>query len=461
MAGLGAGIRLAQFGQRVLIVEKHHAPGGLNSFYFKAGRKFDVGLHALTNYVPPQVKGTPLGRICRQLRIDREAFELSEQISSRIAFPGLSLSFTNDFRLLENEVAQAFPKEIDGFRRLAAQIASCDYFDSRQAGFSTRQIIADYLREPLLVDMLLCPLLYYGSARENDIDFDQFVILFKSIYQEGFARPLGGVRQIIRVLIDRYREVGGHRKMKCAVRRLHAEGDRIVAVELDTGVHLTAGKIFSTIGHRETLHLCHPELQTSEVLDRRLSFVETISILDRTPRDFGWQETIVFFNDAERFEYRQPEETLVDGRSGVICFPNNYRYPDGMELPEGIFRITALANYRRWKALDSASYRAAKEEWFSRLRQQALRFLTPVPENKVEAATLVRDMFTPLTIEKYTGHLEGAVYGAPAKFRDGKTEWSNLYLAGTDQGMLGIVGALHSGITVANWYGLGATPRSF
>ncbi len=123
MSGLAAGIRLAHFGKRVCIFERHNAVGGLNGFYSTAGRKFDVGLHAMTNFVKPGVKGTPLTKLLRQLRIDRDEFALCEQKQSRVAFgPAgeLSLRFTNDFAVLEAEVATRFPTEIDGFRRLVA-----------------------------------------------------------------------------------------------------------------------------------------------------------------------------------------------------------------------------------------------------------------------------------------------------------------------------------------------------
>ena len=43
MSGLGAGLRLALAGKKVLIVEQHNAIGGLNSFYLKDGIKYDVG----------------------------------------------------------------------------------------------------------------------------------------------------------------------------------------------------------------------------------------------------------------------------------------------------------------------------------------------------------------------------------------------------------------------------------
>ena len=79
MSGLAAGIRLAHFGKKVCIFERHNAIGGLNSFYSQGGRKFDVGLHALTNFVRPGVKGTPLTKLLRQLRIDRAEFALWNQ----------------------------------------------------------------------------------------------------------------------------------------------------------------------------------------------------------------------------------------------------------------------------------------------------------------------------------------------------------------------------------------------
>jgi phytoene dehydrogenase-like protein len=59
-------------------------------------------------------------------------------------------------------------------------------------------------------------------------------------------------------------------------------------------------------------------------------------------------------------------------------------------------------------------------------------------------------MFTPRTIYRYTWHDNGAVYGAPRKFLDGRTQFENLYICGTDQGYVGIVGSILSGILVAN-----------
>ena len=65
-------------------------------------------------------------------------------------------------------------------------------------------------------------------------------------------------------------------------------------------------------------------------------------------------------------------------------------------------------------------------------------------------AVIDTDMFTPRTIRKFTGHENGSVYGAPQKNKSGRTHLDNLFLCGTDQGFLGIIGAMLSGITMVN-----------
>src|SRR5579859_7979083 len=98
-SGLAAGIRLAHFGRRVCIIEKHSVWGGLNSFYKKDGHHFDTGLHALTNWVKPEPSTgprLPLQRIARQLRFSLDELELCPQSFSEIRFGDASLGFRSE-----------------------------------------------------------------------------------------------------------------------------------------------------------------------------------------------------------------------------------------------------------------------------------------------------------------------------------------------------------------------------
>jgi len=280
------------------------------------------------------------------------------------------------------------------------------------------------------------------------MDFYQFAIMFKSIFLEGFARPFEGVRRLTKILLDRCRKTGVKRKMKCGVRNLLVEGNRVTGIVLDNGATVTADRVLSSAGDLETRRLWQNQPIDDDHPDAgRLSFVETISVLDSEPAELGWGDTIVFFNDTERFHYEVPSN-LVDPRSGVICFPNNFQYGEE-RMEEGWFRVTCLANYRQWRDLAEEQYRQRKDEWFEKISAAAMKFLPPV-EGGIARRVRTRDMFTPRTIKRYTEHFNGAVYGAPKKRKDGRTELENLFLCGTDQGFLGIVGAMLSGISMAN-----------
>jgi phytoene dehydrogenase-like protein len=410
----------------------------------------------MTNFVRPGVKGTPLGKLLRQLRIERDEFALCEQQQSRIAFGPhgeTSLRFTNDFAVFEGEVAQHFPTQADGFRQLVAAVRTYNDVSLDTVPVSARTVVRQHITDPLLEDMLFCPLMYYGSATEHDMEFGQFVIMFKALFLEGFARPFEGVRVILRVLLEKYRAAGGERRMKCGVQKIVTHADRATALVLEGGDEITADHVISSIGAPETERLVAAGGGEPPSAPGPLSFVETISILDRQPAALGWgTDTIVFFNDSARFTYER-STGQVDPRSGVICIPNNFDYGADRVLPEGIFRVTCLANYEQWAHLPEETYRADKTRWFAAVQRSARRFLPPLAsDGALAAATVTTDMFTPRTITKFTGHLGGAIYGAAVKHRQGRTALGNVYLCGTDQGFLGIVGAMLSGISMANYH---------
>jgi phytoene dehydrogenase-like protein len=442
MSGLAAGIRLAHFDQRVCILERHSKIGGLNSFYRLHGRTYDVGLHAVTNYAPKGARRGPLTRLLRQLRLTWDELAFSPQVGSTIRFPGVSLDFNNDFELFESEVHRHFPRQKDNLRRLLAELVDYQKFAEAAGRRSARRIVSRVIDDPLLVEMIFCPVLFYGGARPGDMDFGQFSVLFRSIFLEGLARPFPGVRLILKKLAGKFRELGGELRLRSGVSRITVRNGAAQNVVLDDGTELAARRVLSSAGWVETMRLCDGADRAGPHQPGRLSFLESISVLDAPPKDLGLDRTIVFFNDSETFHYERPQE-LADLRSGVICCPNNFHYD--RPLPEGIVRITALANYPRWAGLDGPSYRQEKHRWHDRMVASAVRFVPDFRSSVIDA-----DTFTPRTIRGYTGHENGAVYGAPEKHPDGTTHLKNLFICGTDQGLVGIIGSIISGITIAN-----------
>lgn len=445
MSGLAAGIRLAHYDQRVCILERHTTIGGLNSFYRLRGRDYDVGLHALTNITPKGTRKGPLARMLRQLRLSWDDLAISPQLGSEIAFPSARLQFNNDLDLLRTEVARAFPGEVDNFEQLIAAVVEYDDLSDQYAAVSARQRLGEIIGEPLLIEMLFCPLMFYGSAREHDMDWGQFSIMFRSIFMEGLGRPQAGVRLILKHLVRKFRALGGELKLRSGVSRLEVENGRVSRVVLDSGEVLEASRVLSSAGWCETMRMCNDGTPvTATRSPGRLSFCETIAILDRQPRELGHDRTITFYNDHEQFSWTVPTEPC-DLRSGVICSPNNFDYDQ--PLGEGVMRITALANFDYWQGLNEHDYRLEKLRWYDRITASAVRFVPDYRQRVVDT-----DMFTPTTIVRFTGHDNGAVYGAPDKKLDGRTHLDNLFICGTDQGFVGIIGSILSGISMANMH---------
>jgi phytoene dehydrogenase-like protein len=330
MSGLAAGIRLATAGKRVAILERHSLWGGLNSFFKRGGRRYDTGLHALTNYVPRGTPGAPLTKVLRQLRIPYEALRLAPQSRSETVFRVggelVRLEFGNGLDLLRASVARRFPGEVGGFDRLVAALP--DYGDAPREGETARGKVREHVRDPLLAEMLLVAPFFYGCASEHDLPWSDFAVLFRSIHLEGMAYPRGGIKTVLDLLVERFRAEGGELRMRSGVARIECGGGAARGVVLDDGTELEAEQIYSSAGLVETRTLCGaPASRADEGDVGRLSFVETCSVLSRPARELGHDATITFFNDGERFRYARPEG-LIDVASGVITSTGNYLHDD-------------------------------------------------------------------------------------------------------------------------------------
>jgi phytoene dehydrogenase-like protein len=293
------------------------------------------------------------------------------------------------------------------------------------------------------------------------MDWGQFVIMFTAIYDQGFCRPAAGVRRFIQLLQKRAEEEGvkilyGHEVKHIII----DEQDRVKGVLLTNERSFYGKAIYSSMGHVETSLCCERwEEKRSRPARSTFSFCEAIFFLKECPTTWGMKDTIAFVNREDVFSYRCPED-FINQQSAVICCPNLYGDQQDVHScdaheSEGVLRVTFLANPQRWCSMDRQSpiYRQKKEY----VKQEALKIIQDFYPAFETSAVVYSDIFTPHTIHRYTKHDYGNVYGSPEKVKNGKTPYEGLYLIGTDQGFLGIVGATLSGISMANYYGLGGS----
>ncbi len=441
LSGIAAGIRASRFGKKTLLLEQHVIPGGLNSYYTRQGQLLETGLHAMTNYAVAGEKRAPLNILFRQLKLSRKSFKTHQQRSSEVRFPNTSLRFSNERQLLEQEIASKFPGSIDRFLVLKKQIEAYDAF-AAAPWKSARGFLSEMLGNKELEEMLLLPLMVYGNAEEHDMDLAQFVIMFRAVFEDGFFRPEGTIRDFLTLLLDQYNGFGGEIRYRSPVNEICKKDGRACGVKLDDGTVITADAVLSTVGMPETIRLVGWDLPL-EQYGGRMSFMETVSVLSsQAAGKIDDSQTIIFYNHREILTYQQPDDYL-DPSWGVICFPENF---EGLQA-SGDFQIrtTNGANYALWQQRAQDEYKQQKELWTEVAVKSAEKVIGPYGQY-----VTYQDSFTPLTIERFTRKAGGAIYGSPVKVKDGCTPWPNLFIAGTDQGYLGIVGAMLSGVTVVN-----------
>lgn len=446
LSGLAAAVRCSRYVSDILLVEKHNRLGGLNSYYYRNKRLFETGLHAITNYAEATAKKAPLNKLLRQLKIKRSSLSFCPQKKSEILFYNqTSLLFSNDFELLRSEIEQKFPTAAPRFDIMLQKLALVNPFNTGEF-VSAKSFLLETLQDKLLTEMLLCPLMYYGSSVENDMDLGQFSIMFQAIFREGMFRPDGTIKDFIDILKNAFLEDGGTLRKNCDVTKIITEGSHVKGIELASGDIIEADYVLSTIGHHETLDLLGNKTDLTEHEQGRLGFIESIFELPREktthlPKD----TTITFFNTAPQFSYQQTQKT-ADIDSGVICFPQNF---SGLSQTDTVeVRSTHLASFAQWRDLKHTSEQAYQDE----KKRVAAKSAHCVEKfiGTFYSDTVYQDTFTPLTIKRYTSKIGGAIYGSPTKIKDGDIGFTNLFLAGTDQGFLGIVGSMLSGVSIVN-----------
>lgn len=442
LSGLAAGIRLAQFQSRVHLFECHTRAGGLNSYYTRGGTLVSAGLHTFTNTNPSNRKWGA-GLLARSLGIPFSAFGIRPPTKpSRICLGGTVLSFDVDRACLRESVASVFPGEIGAYDALVASVERIP--DPGWFGVSAAEVLGARIGNPHLVGMLLLPVLCYGGYR-RDVDFGIWSLVFRSLFLDGFGAP-PSMRHVVDCLVSRFAELGGHLHLGTPVSEIRVRDGVVRGVVTADGAVMEAEAVLSSAGLEESLRLAGcvgtEGAQGSggaEGAEReeRVSAVELVLGYDTPLEALGVGHTLSFLCAEDHL----PETLVGDADVCLVAAVDLYDHP-----PEAVhqIKISRFASGAAWG--DPVGYRAAKEAAAAGMERTLAGLYPGLGGGRV----CFRDCFTPETIRRYTGHDGGGIYGGTRKAFDGRTPVAGLYLIGNDQGGIGIMGSMISGIVMAN-----------
>lgn len=440
-SGLAAALRLGRFGKRVAVLEAHVVPGGLNSFYFRrpGASIYNAGLHTVTNFDASDPRWGR-GYLCRALDLAPEKFELKAPLlPARIVTPTRAVAFTAGGEDLFAELARLFPGDAHGLeefraRVLAKRVAPEDYATPAE------QVLESLLKSREAIDLLRIPVYLYGGYAERSVSWHVFRVIFRSLVMDGFCSPAN-----IKVLLDLFtaevKASGGAIFYRQRVAGFLRDGDKVAGVVTAEGAEYRAPHVISSMGEIETRQLLGEKVPAD---NDSISAFETTFVFDGPTREAGVESSLLFASDEQPFTWRIPRALPEKFEHFTVSAADCY---EGLEAtgPHHL-KVGTYVKGDAWIDLPAELY-AAKKAAHEAMLQERLRALMP----NVDFSRVVRtESATPRSVRRYTGHMNGAIYGASQKNFLGSVGLKNLTLCGNDRGGIGIMGAAINGVIAAN-----------
>lgn len=490
IGGLTTAALLARIhGRRVLVLERHSIIGGFTHEFHRKGRfAWDVGIHYIGQMerqeLPAQVFHLITGGRLQWARMP-DHFE-------RFVYPGLTFEVP---RGRENYIAALkaqFPAESEAIDRYFADLGKAGLWMGlwlaaagapptlggvvrtllgplgRLAMTTTRDYLEARFEDERLRALIVSQWGDYGLPPAQST-FGVHAIVAGHYFDGGYY-PVGGGGAIARAIVPTIEQAGGAVLGHREVCEILLEGDRAVGVRVRNTRRGQEGEevyhapvVVSAIGARPTYLrlLDHPSVAPMQArlraLEHGASAVTLYLGLDRPATEFGVKgENLWIFSDFDHDAARARGHETLDGRPRnlYVSFPS-LKNPEAVGHTAEIITFVDYAHFERWAAQPwkrrDADYLALKD----RISEGLLR-LADAHCPGLADAVVWKELSTPLSVEHFTAHPRGAIYGLPmTKERlelpglGVHTPIKGLFLSGADASSMGIFGALMGGVAAA------------
>jgi phytoene dehydrogenase-like protein len=487
MGGLTVASLMTQLkGWRVLVLERHFKLGGFtHSFARPGGRTWDVGLH----YVGGMDSAEPTRQMFDLITAGRVQWTKMVSPFEKFVYPDFTFEVPDSEEKYREALTARFPQERRAIETYFKDLhAAARWFGARimeqampaSAGrllrFVTRRreplalmTTAEYLDgrfcDPKLKAVLVSQWGDYGlPPSESAFAIHALVV---GSYLGGGYYPVGGAGTIAKS-VERIVDANGGR---CLVN--HPVNEILVSQGSAVGVRTTssgsaqeffAPVVVSDAGAYTTFcHLIPPGVPVPfrEDLERRAAghgFVTLYLAFKENPATLGFKgENHWIYDGYDHDALFHDRDGVLEGRPRA-CYLSLQSLKDPAATAHTA-EIIAFLDYEAVEAWKDEPWRNRGAEYEVLKRRVAEGLLEFVDRRYPGFQSLVDycEVSTPLTVEKFTGHLHGSVYGIPAtpdRFRlpylTVETPVQNLQLTGSDVASLGIAGAMMGGVVTSS-----------
>ncbi len=403
LAGLTLAKKLGSHGRKVLLLESHNKLGGFATWFRRNQGEhiFDVSLH-----------GFPIGmkKTCRKYWTKEIADNIKQVNKVRFINPqyNLETDFTKEdyTRIL----VEHFKIPRDTVEAFFHYLAHMNFYDDD--GMTNGELFKKFFGDRDDVTRFLLEPIVYANGSTLEDPAISYGIVFSNFMSKGVYIYRGGTDHMIGLMRDNLIETGVDIKLHSYVEEILVEGNQTRGVKLADGTYIEAKSVVSNANLHNTIFkmVGESKWKPDYVEQARKVRLNTSSCQvfmgikpGETLPDVG---ELLFYSEDEKFSTDALLSPKIGSQTFSVYYPNTR--PQLGQEHGGKYAVVSSSNarYEDWANLSETQYKERKEYNIER----ALSCLDKVIPGTRKKVNYV-DASTPLSVEKYTHHKNGASFG--------------------------------------------------
>jgi all-trans-retinol 13,14-reductase len=490
LGGLTTANFLARHGKKVIIFERHDVPGGFTHTFKRKGFEWDVGVH----YVGQVGDKKSLMRHLFDYVTDSKLhWESMGKVYDRAIIAGDAYDFVPG---LENQTAQllkTFPTEEVAIKKYFKLIKSfgmssglffgersMPWFLSATVGFfmrrsflkrarkTTYEVLRSVTNNEKLISVLCSQCGDYGLPPKKS----SFAIHAGLVdhYLGGGSYPVGGASSIANNILSGIESRGGKLILDAETESIVSENGKVTGVKLKNGDFIRATQVISNAGARNTFtHLWPKNEKLPERIVEGLKLIKPSIAhvclyvgLNASDEELKLPKNNFWIYDSYDFDNENDTRTKLSSTDPLLTYIS---FPSAKDTDwakihpnKATVQIIAPCPYewvaqwqdQKWMKR-SAEYSQFKSEWEKSLLDKLIKIMPQIEGHVVHC-----EVSTPLSTRHFSNYGSGEIYGLEhtpqrlrARWLRAHTPIKGLFLTGQDIVMVGVGGALFSGVITA------------
>ena len=486
IGALTAAAILSKGGYKVLVLEKHYKPGGFSHTFKRSnGYQWDVGVHYIGNVgkdhslrkmfdylTNGELEWESMGKVYDVVNIGDKRYEfvagVEEQKQQLIGyFPKEALAINRYFELIKssNKWANAFFFE-KTFKPILSH--TIGWFIRRKfkqfSSKTTYEVLSELTSNKDLIAVLCGQCGNYGLAPKES-SFAAHCLVIGHFLKGGFY-PKGGAEKISSKIIKLIDSLGSKIVVKAAVESIVVENNKVQGVMV-ADKFIPCKSVISTVGVHNTLN----KLISEDLLQEERAAIEQLKPstahlclylgLNKSDEELQLPKYNIWSYASQDIDACLENLNLENAAKqfSYISFPSAKDEDWQKKHPhKATLQALSKGNYEWFKAFENlptmhrgTAYEALKKK-FEESMLETLYKLCPQLKGNIAIA----EVSTPLSTKHYSSYQHGEIYGlehSPKRFATYalrfETKIKGLRLAGQDTMVVGVAGALNSGLLCA------------